>query len=113
MFTVFFMDNRGWRVTSEYDTPERALEAQTAFRSQGMEAYAVNISTVMVNMSAFSLKEVERICKRPFVVKDLTKNGQVIKTVATNQEAWQWLQAEIGEGRMPGRFIAQFLVDRA
>lgn len=59
-YTVFFRDNRGWHVTSEYDNPQRALDAQDALRGQNIEAYAVPIRMVVEQVPDHVLSAVLR-----------------------------------------------------
>ncbi len=62
-FAVIFRDPNGgtWTVTSNYDTPERALEAQEAFKKNyNTEAYAVNLRLLIENVPSFVLSQVER-----------------------------------------------------
>ena len=60
---VVFRDNFGWNVTTNFDNPAKALEAQTAFRNQGMEAYALRLKTVVEQLPDGAFSEVERMLK--------------------------------------------------
>jgi hypothetical protein len=65
-FTVLFRDpaqQHAWVSTSNYDTPQRAVEAAESFRKQNIEAYPVNLRLLVEHVPDFILGQVERSIK--------------------------------------------------
>lgn len=62
-YVVVFRDpaQRGtWNVTSNFDNPERAVEAAKAFKAQNIEAYPLNIRLLVEVAPDFIFSQVER-----------------------------------------------------